>query len=181
MAIVFDNIITEKGATFIKNQKMFFVSSAPLSADGLVNLSPKGMDTFRILNDTEVAYLDYTGSGVETIAHLKENKRITIMFCAFDGVPNIFRIQGEGTAIEKNHPKFEELYKLFDKNPAVRAVIKVKAKRVSDSCGYGVPYYEYKGDRETLKDWGNSKGESGVLEYQQKKNHESLDGLKGLN
>lgn len=167
-------------AEWIQNQKMFFVSTAPLSAEGHVNLSPKGLDTFRILNETEVAYLDLVGSGIETIAHLKENGRIAIMFCAFEGAPKIVRLQGTGTVIEKADPDFHTLKGLFPDMPGARAIIKVKMTRISDSCGFGVPLYEYQGDRATLIQYAEKKGENGLKTYQIEKNAHSIDGLQGI-
>jgi hypothetical protein len=167
-------------AEWIQNQKMFFVGTAPLSAEGHINLSPKGLDTFQILNETEVAYLDLVGSGVETIAHLKENGRITIMFCAFEGAPKIVRLQGTGTVIESTDPGFASLRNLFPSIEGTRAIIKVKATRISDSCGFGVPLYAYQGDRETLIQWAEKKGETALKAYQIEKNAQSIDGLQGL-
>ncbi len=167
-------------AEWIQSQKMFFVSTAPLSADGYVNLSPKGLNSFRILNETEVAYLDLVGSGVETIAHLKENGRITIMFCAFEGAPKIVRFQGVGTVTESTDADFTALSALFPKMEGARAVIKIKLTRISDSCGFGVPLYEYKEDRETLIEWAEKKGGQALKAYQIEKNGQSIDGLQGV-
>jgi hypothetical protein len=167
-------------AKWIQSQKMFFVSTAPLAADGAINSSPKGLNTFRILNETEVAYLDLVGSGVETIAHLKENGRITIMFCAFEGAPQIVRVQGTGRVIESTDADFASLRELFPPIEGARAIIKVKATRISDSCGFGVPLYEYKGDRETLIQWAEKKGKTALKAYQIEKNAQSIDGLEGL-
>ena len=167
-------------AEWIQTQKMFFVSTAPLSEGGHINLSPKGLDTFRILNETEVAYLDLVGSGVETIAHLKENGRITIMFCAFEGAPKIVRLQGTGRVIERTDAAFSSLRELFPPLKGARAIIKVKATRISDSCGFGVPLYEFQGDRETLTQWAEKKGEPALKAYQIEKNAQSIDGLQGL-
>jgi len=173
--------IDDKLSIWIKKQKMFFVSTAPLSKEGYVNLSPKGMDTFRIINGHEVAYLDLTGSGAETIAHIKENGRITIMFCAFDGAAKIVRIQGKGEVFEKTHLEFEKLASLFPEITGARAIIKISATRISESCGYGVPHYTYHGDRDTLEKWSIKKGEKGLVDYQKENNSTSLDGLPGLN
>lgn len=160
---------------------MFFVATAPLAGDGLVNLSPKGLDgTFAVIDDTAVAYLDLTGSGVETIAHLRENGRITIMFNAFEGPPNILRIQGKGEAIEPGDPGFAALSAHFPSMPGVRSIIKVTVQRVADSCGFGVPIYTYTGQRDTLTQWCEKKGPEGVADYQRKKNATSLDCLPGL-
>jgi len=167
-------------AEWIQKQKMFFVSTAPLSEEGHINLSPKGLDTFRILNETEVAYLDLVGSGVETIAHLKENGRITLMFCAFEGAPKIVRLQGKGTVVESTDTAFASLRALFPPMAGGRAVIKVKATRISDSCGFGVPLYAYQEERETLTQWAEKKGEDDLKAYQIEKNARSIDGLEGI-
>lgn len=172
--------INEKLADWIGRQKMFFVATAPLSGDGLVNCSPKGCDSFRILNDHEVAYQDFTGSGVETISHLRENGRIVVMFCAFEGGPKIVRLHGQGTAVTPGDPEFDELATRFPPNPGTRAFIKIQVARISDSCGYSVPLYEFQGHRDGLDKWAKTKGESGLKEYRQKNNRQSLDGLPGL-
>ena len=165
---------------FIKQQKMFFVATSPLSPDGLVNLSPKGMDTFRVIDPRNVAYLDLTGSGIETIAHLKENKRITFMFCAFDGPPRILRLYGQGEVIEPDHPEFSSLRALFGEHLGVRAIIRAELHRIANSCGYAVPVYEFVAERDTLTKYAQNKGEQGLCEYRKLKNAKSLDGLPGL-
>ena len=166
--------------SFMESQHVFFVATAPSGADGRLNLSPKGLDTFRVLDERTVAYLDFVGSGVETIAHLRENGRIVVMFCAFAGPPNIVRLHGRGEAIEPGDARFESLAKLFPAAPGVRAVIVVRVERASDSCGYGVPLYEYQGERTALGAWAQKKGPEGVAEYQRQKNARSSDGLPGL-
>ncbi len=173
-------IIDHRLAEWIESQKMFFVATAPLSAEGHVSLSPKGLDTFRILNETDVAYLDLVGSGVETIAHLKENARITIMFCAFEGAPKIVRLQGTGTVVESTDEAFPALRAMFPEMAGARAIIKVKTTRISDSCGFGVPLYEFQGERETLTQWAGKKGENDLKAYQIEKNARSIDGLPGV-
>jgi hypothetical protein len=165
---------------FIARQQMFFVATAPLAADGHVNLSPKGLDSFRILGPTTVAYLDLTGSGVETIAHLRENGRLTVLFCAFEGRPRIVRLQGRGRVVMPGDSQWAEVSAHFPPLPGVRSVIVLDADRISDSCGYGVPLYEFTGHRKQLTDWAEKKGPDGVAEYQAKKNRESIDGLPGL-
>jgi hypothetical protein len=163
---------------FIQRQKMFFVATAPLGPEGHVNLSPKGVEgTFAILDEHTIAYLDFVGSGVETIAHLLENGRICVMFCAFDGPPRIVRIHGTGDAVEPSHDDFEVLRAHFEDYPGVRAIIRIRAGRISDSCGYGVPLYEYKGERDQLQRWAERKGPDGLAQYQRDNNRESLDGL----
>ncbi len=166
--------------TYISKQKMFFVATAPLSGEGLVNLSPKGLDTFAVLDDTTVAYLDLTGSGIETIAHIRENGRICVMFCAFEGPPLIVRFQGRGEVVEPNDPKFEELKSHFGDYVGIRSIIVVHATRISDSCGYGVPLYDFKGERDQLIRWAENKGKEGVAEYKERVNAQSLEGLPGL-
>jgi hypothetical protein len=172
--------LTDDLRAFIAAQQMFFVATAPLSADGHVNLSPKGLDTFRILGPTTVAYLDLTGSGVETIAHLRENGRLTVMFCAFAGRPRIVRIQGRGRVVTPTDADWAEASAGYPPFPGVRSVIVLEADRISDSCGYGVPLYEFAGHRKQLPDWAVKKGPDGVEEYKAKKNRESIDGLPGL-
>jgi predicted pyridoxine 5'-phosphate oxidase superfamily flavin-nucleotide-binding protein len=172
--------IDERLQRFIEAQRMFFVATAPTDGDGRLNLSPKGLDTFRVLDPHTVAYLDFVGSGVETIAHLRENGRVTVMFCAFDGPPNIVRLYGRGEAVEPADPRFEGLAKRFPAGPGVRAVILIRVERASDSCGYGVPLYEYQGERTALGAWAEKKGHEGLLEYQRTRNAASIDGLPGL-
>jgi pyridoxamine 5'-phosphate oxidase-like protein len=165
---------------FLLGQHVFFVATAPLSASGHVNLSPKGLDSFRILGQREVAYLDYPGSGVETIAHLGDNGRIALMFCAFDGSPKIVRLWGKGRAVEPGDPGFADSIRHFKPEALVRAVIHIEVERIADSCGYGVPRYEYVGDRQQLQLWSERKGEEGLRVYQRQKNVRSIDGLPGL-
>jgi hypothetical protein len=174
------SIIDDETQHFIAAQKIFFVASAPLAADGHVNLSPKGLDTFRILNPATVAYLDFNGSGVETIAHLKENGRIVLMFCAFQGPPNIFRLYGQGHAVESHQPEFAELANNFPPNDSIRSIIVVELTRVTDSCGYGVPLFKYEGERPQLHAWARKQGPEGLQAYRQRKNKYSIDGLAGL-
>ncbi len=161
-------------------QPLFFVATAPSGSDGHVNLSPKGLDTLRILSPTRVAYLDLTGSGVETIAHLLDNGRITLMACAFSGAPRISRIYGTGTVHEIGSPGFAELAGNFPDLPSRRAVIDVEVDRVSTSCGYAVPLMDLVGDRDRLLDWARSKGDEGLVEYRASKNALSIDGIAGL-
>lgn len=176
MAKVFPEI-TERLRSFIEAQHMFFVASAPLTADGHVNLSPKGMDCLRILGPLQVAYLDLTGSGNETSAHLQENGRITLMFCAFEGPPNILRLYGKGRTVVIGTPEWDQLLPLFPSYPGMRQIIVVDVERVQTSCGFAVPLYEFKGQRETLKKWAIAKGDDGLVEYWKEKNMTSIDGL----
>ncbi|MEA2626566.1 MAG: hypothetical protein QOD06_2611 [Candidatus Binatota bacterium] len=179
MAKRFDEI-DEPLARFLAAQKLFFVASAPLDADGHVNLSPKGLDTFRILGPRTVAYLDLTGSGVETVAHVRENGRIVLLFCAFDGPPKIMRLHGRGQVIEASDAAFAELAGRFPTHLAIRSVVRVELDRITDSCGYGVPLYQYVGERTQLRQWAEHKGEDGVEQYRAEKNRESIDGLPGI-
>lgn len=179
MGKIFDEI-TPALKEWIQAQKMFFVATAPLTADGHINCSPKGLDSFVILDEHTVAYQDFTGSGVETIAHIQENRRIVIMFCAFEGPPKIVRLHGHGEAVTPNHPDFEELSKHFKKEIGIRAYIRIKTTRISDSCGYAVPLYDYKEDRNVLHKYSVAKGEDGLKEYRAEKNRTSIDGLPGL-
>jgi hypothetical protein len=167
-------------AAWLRAQPVFFVATAPLSGDGHVNLSPKGLDTFAVLGPNEVAYLDLTGSGVETIAHLRENGRITILFCAFAGPPKIVRLQGVGEAIEIGDDRFDTLAARFPRFDSARAVVRVRVTRVADSCGYGVPRMRLEGDRDQLLLWAERKGPEGVVAYREKNNARSIDGLPGL-
>jgi hypothetical protein len=179
MAQVFEKIDDALRA-WLNKQHMFFVATAPLDADGLVNCSPKGYDCFRILNEREVAYLDLTGSGIETIADLRENGRIVFMFCSFDQAPRIVRLHGKGFVHENGTPEFEKWLPLFEPRPGMRSIIRAQLTRISDSCGHGVPRYQFLGDRQTLLNYWQSKGEAGTREYQRTENATSLNGLPGL-
>jgi hypothetical protein len=161
-------------------QPMFFVATAPLGAEGHVNLSPKGHDTLRVLDSKRVAYLDLTGSGVETIAHIRENGRVTLMACSFEGNPRISRIYGRGAVHELGSPGFEELAGKFPELPGRRSIIDVAVERVTTSCGYAVPLMSLVGARERLLDWATKKGDDGLANYWAAKNVESIDGLPGL-
>lgn len=162
---------------FIAAQKLFFVASAPLSDQGHVNLSPKGLDSFRVLSSTKVAYLDIVGSGNETSAHLRENGRITFMFCAFDGPPNILRLYGKGYTVLPGDPGWDELAPLFTMLPATRQIIVADIHKVQTSCGFGVPLYEYTGERDHAAKWAEKKGPEGLEAYKAEKNRISMDGL----
>jgi hypothetical protein len=165
---------------WIGRQHVFFVATAPLAADGHINLSPKGLDTFLVIGPTRVAYLDLTGSGIETIAHLRDNGRITIMFCAFDGPPRIVRLQGRGQVHTKGTASFDKLAAGFAARPGSRAVITLDVERVADSCGYAVPLMDFRADRDRLDAWADNKGPEGVAAYWLEKNAQSIDGLPGL-
>lgn len=176
MAKVFDSI-TNDLQRFIEAQQMFFVATAPLAADGHVNLSPKGFNCFRLLSPHQVAYLDVTGSGNETSAHLQENGRITFMFCAFQEPPSILRLYGKGRTILPDMPEWTELYALFSPISGTRQIIIADIDRVQTSCGMGVPLYDPVGQRESLVKWADKKGKDGLHDYQQQKNTTSIDGL----
>lgn len=165
---------------WIEAQHVFFVASAPLDVEGHVNCSPKGLDSLRVLGPREVAYADLTGSGAETIAHVRENGRIVLMFCAFVGRPQIVRLHGRGTIVEPHSPEFARLRPLFPDHPGVRAIVRVDVTRVSDSCGYGVPLLEFRSDRETLTRWAQAKGPEALQMYREQKNAVSIDGLAAL-
>lgn len=179
MGKLYDEIPPEI-ADWVKKQHIFFVSTAPLASDGHINCSPKGLDTFRILGPTSVAYLDLTGSGVETISHLRENGRIVFMFCAFDGPPKIVRFHGTGRVVTPASSAWAELEGMFPHYPGVRSIICADISRVSDSCGYSVPNLSFSEDRDTLQRWAEAKGAEGVSLYQKQRNACSIDGLPGL-
>lgn len=179
MAKVLDAIDDRLGA-WIGAQRLFFVATAPLARDGHVNLSPKGLDSFRVLGPREVAYVDLTGSGAETIAHLRENGRIALMFCAFEGPPRIVRLHGRGEAVLPGAPAFDALVARFPAHASTRAVIRVALDRIADSCGYAVPLYEHQGDRDQLSAWAARKGPEGVRAYRAEWNARSIDGLPSL-
>ena len=165
---------------WIGEQHLFFVASAPAGAEGHVNLSPKGYDSFRVLDDRTVAYLDLTGSGVETIAHLRDTGRLTFMFCAFDGPPRILRLFGTGDVVQPGDPEFEALAAGFAPLPGVRAVIRCRLDRIQSSCGYAVPFMSYQAERDTLAEWAERKGPEGIELHHGEKNTVSIDGLTGL-
>jgi hypothetical protein len=172
--------IDDKLVELIGRQQMFFVATAPLSSDGLINLSPKGLDTFRILDDRTVAYLDLTGSGIETVAHVQENGRVVIMFCTFEGRPLIVRLHGRGTVHRPGDEGFRALEPLFPRLPGTRSIIEVDVFRIADSCGWGVPLYEFQGQRDQLVRYAEQLGEEKVRQAQEKGNARSLDGLPGI-
>jgi hypothetical protein len=189
VAKVFDGI-DEHLRGWIEHQSLYFVGTAPLAEDGHVNVSPKGpMSTFAVLDEHTVAYLDLTGSGAETVAHLRENGRIVVMFCAFDGPPRIVRLHGTGEVILAGDERFEDLFaECGFENPSVdearRAIIRVDVNRVGDSCGYGVPLMSYEGEREHMRLSAEKKlrtvGPDAYEKYWPEKNSESIDGLPAL-
>lgn len=169
--------ITQEHREFIENQKLFFVCTSPLSAEGHINLSPKGFDCFRMLSPARVGYLDIVGSGNETSAHLQENGRITFMFCAFDGSPKILRLYGKGRTVLPNNNEWAELAQHFTILPATRQIIVADLFLVKSSCGFGVPLFDYTGERDHAFKWAEKKGENGLEEYKKEKNRVSMDGL----
>lgn len=179
MGKFFDEIPQEI-VPWLGEQKLFFVATAPLAENGHVNCSPKGLDAFRVESPTRCCYLDLTGSGAETIAHLRENGRIVLMFCAFDGPPQIVRIYGRGLVHREGTEAFEDLSPLFADHVGKRSIITVDVERVGTSCGYAVPKFDFVGDRDTLTRYSEAKGEDGMREYQREKNLASIDGLPAL-
>jgi hypothetical protein len=165
---------------FVERQRVFFVATAPSGGEGHVNCSPKGLDTLRVLDPDTLAYLDYIGSGAETIAHLRQNGRIVVMFCAFEGPPKILRCHGRGEVVEPGDADFATLLALFQPNQGVRSIIRIAIERIADSCGYGVPRMRFEGERTQLPAWAERKGEQGLRDYQQTKNAVSIDGLPAL-
>ncbi|MEU9835260.1 pyridoxamine 5'-phosphate oxidase family protein [Streptosporangium sp. NPDC048047] len=172
--------IDDRLRAFIETQPVYFVATAP-EQGGHVNVSPKGYaDTFAVLGDTTVAYLDLDGSGVETISHLRQNGRITIMFCAFSGSPNIVRLYGTGRVVVPGDPDFPELIRNFGPHPGVRTIVVVECDRIADSCGYSVPFMSFDQDRTLLDEWTGRKDVQRRRAYRAKHNRESIDGIPGL-
>ena len=177
MGRVYDDI-SEEQVLWIGEQPMFFVATA--APDSHVNVSPRGLDTFRVLGPKRVAWLDLTGSGIETIAHLRADGKITLMFCAFEGLPKILRLYGRGEVREPGDEEFEKLRPLFPALPGERALIDVSVDRIADSCGFGVPRMDYVGPRDKLLTSAERKGPEKLAEYRILKNSQSIDGLPGL-
>jgi hypothetical protein len=172
--------IDDKIRDFLMAQRVFFVATAPSDADGHVNLSPKGLsDSFVVLSPHRVAYYEYGGSGIETVAHLRDNGRIVLMVCAFDGPPKIYRLHGHGEAIAPDDPRAAELIAAFPAppHPGLRSVIVIDVTRVSDSCGYGVPLMSYEGDRDLLVQFWSRKTPEQTVEYRATRNATSIDGV----
>jgi hypothetical protein len=172
--------ITDRLKAFIERQHVFFVATAPLEERGHVNVSPKGLDTFATLDGHTVAYQDFAGSGAETIAHVKQNRRITIMFCAFEGPPFILRLYGRGEVLEPDSSAFAVINKRFARELGVRSIIRVRLTRIQDSCGFGVPLYKFQKPRETLLTWPDKKGEREIVKFKREHNVRSIDGLLAL-
>lgn len=175
MAQQFD-ALSDRLIEFIHKQHLFFVATA--TADSRINVSPKGMDSLRVLNSNRLAWLNVTGSGNETAAHIEENPRMTIMFCAFEGKPLILRLYGQARAIHHNDPEWQQFYGLFDALPGARQIFILDIDLVQTSCGMAVPYLDYVGERELLNNWAERKGETGIKEYWREKNQFTVDGLE---
>ncbi len=178
MGKAFDSI-TDSMSEFVERQHLFFVATAP-NEGGHVNLSPKGLDSFCILGPQRVAYLDLTGSGAETIAHVRQNGRITFMFCAFDGKPNIVRLYGNAHVVLPDDEHFADLRARFGPRDAVRSVIVADITRTSNSCGYSIPLMDFVEDRTTLDKWAKGKTEEDLEAYWAQKNAVSIDGLDAM-
>jgi len=171
----FFNELDENQTAFIQQQKMFFVASA--SSSGRIQLSPKGLDSFRILDNKSVAYLDLTGSGNEAAAHIKNDGRLTIMFCSFENNPLIIRLYGKGRVILPGREDWEKFFPLFEPLKGYRQIIHLSIESLQTSCGYGVPLYDYAGDRDTIIRWAEKTGESGLVDYRRQNNKKSIDGF----
>ena len=169
--------ITDRHRKWIDKQKMFFVATAPIGAEGHVNLSPKGLDSFRVLSPTQVGYMDVVSSGNETSAHLFENGRITFMFCSFAGNPLILRLYGKGYTVLPDHPEWDDLSIHFNIIPSTRQLIVAEISKVQSSCGFGGPLFDYVGERDQHFKWAERKGPEGIAAYRQANNMISLDGL----
>ncbi|MBI3897308.1 MAG: pyridoxamine 5'-phosphate oxidase family protein [Gammaproteobacteria bacterium] len=168
--------LSDELANFIKQQKIFFVATAPHA--GRVNVSPKGMDSLRVVDRTTVAWLNVTGSGNETAAHVLENRRMTIMFCAFESKPVILRLYGQAQTYHARDPEWDHWLAQFEPIPGARQIFVLSIELVQTSCGFGVPLFSYDGERELLRHWAEKKGSDGLLQYWREKNQVSLDGLK---
>lgn len=166
--------LTDHDIQFIGRQKIFFVGTA--ASEGRVNISPKGMDSFRVLSPSRVIWLNVTGSGNETAAHVQQDPRMTVMFCAFEGAPLILRLYGTAKAVHHNDPQWNELYSLFEPLPGARQIFDLAVDLVQTSCGMGVPFFDYVGERDALNEWALKKGEDGLTRYWEDKNQFSIDG-----
>ena len=168
--------LTERQITFIHNQKIFFVGTA--ADTGHVNLSPKGGDSLRVINSTTIAWLNLTGSGNESAAHVIQNQRMTIMFCDFDGAPLILRAYGTARVLHRQDPEWAEYCELFPASIATRQIFILDISMVQSSCGMSVPYFDYKGDRHELSQWSEKQGKTGIEQYWLNKNQQSIDGFE---
>ncbi len=174
------DVITPEISAWISNQRIFFVATGPAALDGHINLSPKGGDSFRVLGPLEAVYQDFTGSGAETAAHVRENGRIVVMFCAFEGPPKIVRLHGHATLITDEDSLYTEFAQMFPTNPGTRAFVHIRVDRVSDSCGFSVPLYQFQSQRDTLDRWAATKTPEELKAYRAAKNRQSIDGLPAL-
>jgi hypothetical protein len=179
MGQVFDGI-DDALRGWIEAQPMWFVATAPLARDGLVNVSPRGLDSFSVLGPRRVGWVDYTGSGIETVAHLRENGRICVMFCSYDQRPRVVRLHGRGTVALPGELAYDEVVALHPPHPSTRAVVTVEVERISESCGFGVPMMELVGERDLLRLGADKRGPDGMAAYRAERNAVSLDGLPGL-
>ena len=177
MADFFD-ALEQKHIDFINAQQMFFVATSP--KNGRINLSPKGLDCFRILSPTEVAYLDYVGSGNETAAHLLDDGRITIMFNSYNRNALIMKLYGTGQSHAPDSVRFKELMTHFEDAPGIRQIFTIQMDNLQTSCGYGVPLYDFVAERKTLTKWCEKKGEQGIKDYFNERNRVSIDGLPAV-
>lgn len=168
--------LSERHQRFIEQQRMFFVGTA--DAQGRVSVSPKGMDSLRILDPSRIAWLNVTGSGNETAAHVQRHPRMTLMFCAFDGDPMILRVYGRAEAVHRRDAQWQALRTLFPPLPGSRQIFALHVDLVQTSCGMAVPLYQYQGDRDLLNKWAEKKGENGLRDYWAEKNQRSLDGIE---
>ncbi len=171
--------IDDRLRSFIEAQQMFFIATAPSSSRGLINLSPKGLDALRVTGPKSLAYLDLGGSGIETVAHLKDDGRFVLMFCAFEGKPLILRLYGRGRVHERGDEGYERLVALFPDLPGKRTVIELDVERIADSCGWAVPRYDFVEQRDTLVRYHEQRTEE-KLQASLRRNQKSLDGLPGL-
>ena len=165
---------------WLGRQRLFFVATAPGGDSGLVNCSPKGMDALRVVDEHTMIYGDVGGSGIETVAHIRDNGRIVIMLCAFEGPPKIYRFYGAGSVLEPTDPGFDEFAGHFAHLPTIRNIVRIDVETIRDSCGYGVPMFQYQGERDSLTNWVKQKTEAELEQYRREKNLSSLDGLPGL-
>jgi len=168
--------LSEKHTKFISEQKIYFVGTA--TADSKVNISPKGTDSFKVLNNNTIAWLNVTGSGNETAAHVQTHPRMTIMFAAFEGTPMILRLYGQAVAIHHNDPEWSDLYAQFSPTPGARQIFRLSVEMVQTSCGMSVPFFDYVEERDQLKNWSIKKGDEGIKDYWEEKNQLSLDGIQ---
>lgn len=167
--------LSDRLIEFIQQQQLFFVGTA--TEDSRVNISPKGMDSLRVLTPNRLIWLNVTGSGNETAGHIQQHPRMTIMFCAFNGKPMILRLYGTASVIHQNDKEWNELFPLFDPLPGARQIFDLHIDLVQTSCGMAVPYFDYQGEREQLNNWAEKKGDAGIEDYWREKNSKTIDGI----